>query len=169
MRGMTRREREVSELSEIRGILDRSKVVHLGLVDGDEPYVVPMNYGYTMAEDGTLQLYLHGATQGKKIDLMRANPKVFFEMECDIEPFAGDVACRYGMAYSSLMGRGRAVILEDPAEKMAAMTQLMDTQTGKQFEFNEALVRVVSVIRIDVMEYTAKRRPLPAERPGKEE
>lgn len=164
MRGMTRREREVTDLEEIRGILDRSKVVHLGLVDGDEPYVVPMNYGYTMSEDGTLQLYLHGATQGKKIDLMRANPKVFFEMECDIEPFEGDVACRYGMAYSSLMGRGRAVILDDPAEKMAAMTQLMDTQTGKHFEFNEALVRVVCVIRIDVQEYTAKRRPLPTPR-----
>lgn len=168
MRGMTRREREVTDLEEIRGILERSKVVHLGLVDGDEPYVVPMNYGFTMDEDGTLKLYLHGATQGRKIDVMRANPKVFFEMECDLLPFEGDVACRYGMAYSSLMGRGRAVILDDPAEKMAAMTQLMDTQTGKHFEFNEALVRVVCVIRIDVLEYTAKCRPLPTPRPSAE-
>jgi len=168
MRGMTRREREVTDLEEIRGILERSKVVHLGLVDGDEPYVVPMNYGFTMDEDGTLKLYLHGATQGRKIDVMRANPKVFFEMECDVEPFEGDVACRYGMTYSSLMGRGRAVILDEPAEKIAAMTQLMDTQTGKHFEFNEALVHVVCVIRIDVLEYTAKRRPLPTPRPSAE-
>ena len=49
--GMTRREREVTDINEIIKILDKSKVLHLGLVDGDEPYVVPMNYGYLM-QDG---------------------------------------------------------------------------------------------------------------------
>ena len=161
MKGMTRREREITDREAIKRILDRSQVVHIGLTDGDEPYVVPMNYGYTMDEDGTLKLYLHGATQGKKLDMMRNNPKVFLEMECDVQPFAGDVACRYGMAYLSLMGRGRAVILEDPQEKMEAMSILMKTQTGGDFTFEERLVRVVSVIRIDVLEYTAKGRAIP--------
>ncbi len=164
MKGMTRREREITDRETIRGILDRSLVVHLGLTDGDEPYVVPMNYGYTMDEDGTLKLYLHGATQGRKLDMMRQNPKVFLEMECDVQPFSGDVACRYGMTYMSLMGRGRAVILEDPAEKAEAMSILMKTQTGGDFTFEEKLVKVVSVIRIDVLEYTAKGRPLPKPR-----
>ena len=161
MNGMTRRELQITDRAEICDILDRCSVVHLGLVDGDEAYVVPMNYGYTMDEDGTLALYLHGAPTGRKIDLMRANPKVFFEMECDLRPFEGDVACRYGLEYKSLMGRGRAVILDDPEEKMAALTKFMKTQTGKDFEFTEKLVKVVSVIRIDVMEYTAKCRRLP--------
>ena len=133
----------------------------MGLVDGDEPYVVPMNYGYTMEEDGTLSLYLHGATQGRKLDLMRKNPKVFVEMECDVTPFEGDVACKYGTSYKSLMGRGQAVILEDPQEKMRALSLFMKTQTGKDFEFNERLVSIVSLIRIDVTEYTAKYRPAP--------
>lgn len=164
MKGMTRREQEITNKAEIRAILDACKVVHLGLVDGDEPYVVPMNYGYTMDEDGKLALYLHGATQGRKLDLMRANPKVFFEMECDIVPFEGDVACRYGTTYKSIMGRGKAVILDDPAEKMEALSILMKTQTEKDFTFNEALVRVVSVIRIDALEYTAKHRPMPKPR-----
>ena len=44
---------------------------------------------------------------------------------------------------------------------MDALTILMKTQTGKDFEFNERLVSIVSVIRIDVEEYTAKARPLP--------
>ena len=161
MRGMTRREREITDREAILGILDRSKVVHIGLTDGDEPYVVPMNYGYTMDEDGTLKLYLHGATQGRKLDMMRKNPKVFLEMECDLQPFAGDVACRYGLAYQSLMGRGLAVILEEPQEKMDALSILMKTQTGGDFTFNERLVKVVSVIRIDVLEYTAKGRAVP--------
>lgn len=165
MQGMTRRERQVTDIDEIREILDKSQVVHLGLVDGDEPYVVPMNYGYTMDEDGKLCLYLHGATQGRKLDVMRKNPKVFFSMECDVEPFSGDVACRYGMAYRSLMGRGTAVFLEEPQDKIQAMIQLMKTQTGGDFTFDEKLVKVVSVIRIDVAEYTAKKRVMP-ERKG---
>ena len=39
----------------------------------------------------------------------------------------------------------------------------MKTQTGKDFEFNERLVSIVSVLRIDVSEYTAKHRPRPGE------
>ncbi|MBR3999194.1 MAG: pyridoxamine 5'-phosphate oxidase family protein, partial [Clostridia bacterium] len=73
----------------------------------------------------------------------------------------GDVACRYGTAYKSLMARGKAVILEDPQEKMTGLSLFMKTQTGRDFEFNERLVKVVSVIRIDVDEYTAKRRNPP--------
>ncbi|MBQ8014642.1 MAG: pyridoxamine 5'-phosphate oxidase family protein [Clostridia bacterium] len=157
---MTRREREVTDINEIIKILDKAKVLHLGLVDGDEAYVVPMNYGYTMA-DGKLTLYLHGAKRGRKIDLIRTNPKVFFEMDCDIEPFEGDIACRYGITYSSIMGRGIAEIVEDVEEKKEALSVLMKTQTQKDFVFEEKMVSFVSVIRIDVAEFTAKRRPAP--------
>lgn len=163
MNGMTRRERQITDRDRIIEILNRCLVVHVGLVDGDEPYVVPMNYGYTMDENGMLTLYLHGATQGRKLDVMRKNPKVFVEMECDVVPFAGDVACKYGTSYQSLMGRGRAVILDDPQEKMRALSQIMKTQTGGDFAFNERLVSVVSLIRIEVTEYTAKYRPAPAQ------
>lgn len=158
--GMTRREREVTDINEIIKILDKAKVLHLGLVDGDEAYVVPMNYGYTMA-DGKLTIYLHGAKRGRKIDLMRANPKVFFEMDCDIEPFEGDIACRYGITYSSIMGRGIAEIVEDVEEKKKALSVLMKTQTEKDFVFEDKMVAFVSVIRIDVSEFTAKCRPMP--------
>lgn len=160
-RGITRREREVTDMNAILDILDKSKVVHIAMIDGDEPYMVTMNYGYRM-EDGKLTLYVHGATAGRKLDVLKANPKVFVEMECDLMPFGGKVACQYGMVYSSLMGSGKAVILENPEEKMAALTNLMKVQTGKDFEFNEKLVSVVSVIRIDIDEYTAKARPVPA-------
>lgn len=158
--GMTRREREVTDINEIIKILDKSKVLHLGLVDGDEPYVVPMNYGYVM-QDGKLTIYLHGAKRGRKIDVMRANPKVFFELDCDIQPFEGDIACRYGITYASVMGKGIAEIVEDVEEKKKALSVLMKTQTGKDFEFEDKMVAFVSVIRIDVAEFTAKHRPMP--------
>lgn len=162
MNGMTRRERQVTDIGEILKILDNSKVLHLGLVDGDEPYVVPMNYGYTY-ENEKLTIWLHCARQGRKLDVMRANPKVFFEMEYGITPFEGEVACKYGITYSSLMGRGTAEIIEDVEIKKTALSALMKTQTGKDFTFEDRMAEVVGVIKVDVIEFTAKHRPLPKE------
>ena len=160
MQGMTRREKQVTDPERILQILDTAKVLHLGLAVNDEPYVVPLNYGYIM-EEGKLVLYLHSAQRGKKLDMLRANPNVFFEMDCDRMPFDGKLPCQYGMVYSSIMGRGVAHIVEDVEEKKRAMTILMKTQTGKDFEFVDRLVSMVAVVRVDVSEYTAKHRPLP--------
>ena len=160
MQGMTKRERQVTDKNQILRILDTAKVLHLGLAVNNEPYVVPMNYGYT-EEDGKLVLYLHSALQGRKLDMIRENPRVFFELECDQAPFEGEKPCQYGLVYSSVMGRGTAGIVEDVEEKKKAMAILMKTQTQKEFSFDDKLVSIVAVIRIDVAEYTAKHRPLP--------
>lgn len=160
MQGMTKRELQITDPEQIQRILDTAGVLYLGLSVDNEPYVVPMNYGYCM-EDGKLTLYLHSAVRGKKLDMIRENPNVFFALDCDRLPFAGKVACQYGLAYSSVMGRGTACIVEDVEEKKKAMSVLMKTQTRKDFDFNDRLVSIVAVIRIDVSEYTAKHRPLP--------
>ena len=160
MQGMTKRERQIFDPDQIKAILDTAKVLHLGLAVDNEPYVVPMNYGYIM-EDGKLTLYLHSAVLGKKLDMIRANPRVFIEMDCDRIPFEGEKPCQYGLAYASIMGRGTAAIVEDVEEKKMAMSVLMKTQTGKDFAFEDRLVSMVAVIRIDVSEYTAKKRPIP--------
>lgn len=160
MNGMTRRERQVTDLNEIKKILDRAKVVHVGMIDGDEPYVVPMNYGY-VCDGEKLSVYLHCANRGRKLDIIRENPKVFFEMDCDIVPFEGEVACKYGIAYSSVMGRGLAHIVTDVEEKKTAMSLLMKAQTEKDFSFDDKMVSIVTVVKIDVLGYTAKQRPMP--------
>jgi nitroimidazol reductase NimA-like FMN-containing flavoprotein (pyridoxamine 5'-phosphate oxidase superfamily) len=160
MKGLTKRERQVTDKAQILHILDTAKVLNLGLSVNDEPYVVPMNYGYVM-EDGKLTLYLHSAVKGKKLDMIQANPRVFFSMDCDRMPFEGRVACQYGLVYSSIMGSGTATLVDDVEEKKRAMSILMKTQTGGDFTFEDRLVTIVTVIRIDVAEYTAKHRPLP--------
>ena len=159
-KGITKREREVTDINEIKEILDKSMIVHVGMIAGDEPYVVPMNYGYTL-EDGELCIYLHGAAVGRKIDIIKANPKVFFEMECDVTPFEGKVACQYGTTYASVMGLGKAEVLETPEEKIDGLVKFMKTQTGKDFAFDEKMVSIVSVIKITAKDFTAKKRPLP--------
>lgn len=160
-KGMTRREREVTDIEEIRGILDRAKIVHVGMVDGNRPYVVPMNYGYTL-NAGKLTFFLHGAMRGRKLDVIRANPNVFVEIDTDIVPFEGEVACKYGLCYSSVMGEGVAEIVEDTELKKEALSIFMKTQTGKDFEFNDKMVSVVSIIKINISEFTAKKRPMPS-------
>ncbi|MBP3381021.1 MAG: pyridoxamine 5'-phosphate oxidase family protein [Clostridia bacterium] len=157
---MTRREQAVTDIAEITRILDTAKVIHIGLVDDGEPYVVPMNYGYTM-QDGRLTVYLHGANTGKKIDILRKNPKVFFELVCDTVSFEGKIACQYGMAYASIMGKGVATLVDDLEEKKYGLSVLMKTQTGKDFAFTDRMVGIVQIIRIDVEKYTAKHRPMP--------
>ncbi len=159
-KGLTRREFEITDMDEILSILDKCRIVHIGMIDGDEPYVVPLNYGYTM-EEGKLTLYLHGATEGRKLNVMRANPKVFFEMNCEVTPFEGKLACQYGTAYACLMGRGTAEVLEDIEAKKKGLSLFMKTQTGKDFEFTDGMISTVSVMKIHVSEFTAKRRPLP--------
>ena len=160
MHGMTKREFKITDEGEIRRILDTAKVLRLGIAVDNVPHIVPLNYGYTL-ENGRLVLYMHSAVNGNKLELLRKNPNVCFELDCDNVPFEGQVACQYGLSYSAISGRGRAVLVEDVAEKMAAMSILMKTQTGKDFTFNERLVSIVAVIRVDVTEYAAKYRPIP--------
>ncbi len=158
--GITRRERAVTDKEEIKRILDTCKIIHLGLLDQDEVYVLPMNYGYEMKDD-QLTFYMHGAIKGRKIEVIKANPKVSFEMECDVQPFPGKIACQYGTSYSCIMGKGTASIVEDVEEKKQGLSIVMKTQTGKDFTFDEKMVSIVNVIKVEVTGYSAKQRPFP--------
>lgn len=83
---MRRRDREVTDFNEIIHILDSGKVLHLGLVDQGKPYIVPMNYGYVMEND-KLVFYVHGALEGRKLDIIRSNSDCCVQIECDVQPF----------------------------------------------------------------------------------
>lgn len=160
---MRRKDREVTELAEILQIAGKAKILHLGLFDGEYPYVVPLHYGYRYEEkDGSLVFIMHGAKAGHKLDLIRQNPKVCVELECDVDPISGgDIPCRYGSAYASIIGRGCAEIVEDVAEKIEALKLLMRTQTGREFEIDEKMAATVAVIKVTVPEFSAKARVMP--------
>ena len=86
IQGVSKREQQITDQTQIQKLLDAGKVLHLGLSVDNEPYVIPMNYGYVM-EDEKLVLYLHSAVRGKKLDMIRENPKVYFEFATDRQPF----------------------------------------------------------------------------------
>ena len=154
---MRRKDREITDAGEIREILARARVMHLGLYDGEYPYVVPMHCGF-MFEDGRLTLYAHCAKEGRKLDLIRRDGRVFVEIDTDEALVPGAAACSWGACYASVMGRGRAAIVDDEDEKCRALALLMKTQTGKEFSFTPAMAAAVTVLRVDVESYTAKAR-----------
>ena len=157
---MRRKDRQITEIEAIRAILDKAQVLHLAMIDGDRPYVVPLHYGYTL-ENGVLTLYLHSAKEGHKLDVLQKNGRVAFVLETDVALVSGgDLPCKYGAAYASVMGEGRATILTDPVEKTDALTMLMKTQTGRNFYITEAMTDTVAVLRIDVEAFTAKARQI---------
>ena len=155
---MRRKDREVTDLAVIREILDKARVLRLGLNDEGCPYVVPLHYGYEMDDEGKLAFYMHGAKVGHKVDLVKADGRAFVEIDTDEELIYSDVACNTGATFSSVMACGTVSLLEDPAEKVKGLKALMKLQTGKDFEISEKMTNAVSVFKVDVDEYSAKMR-----------
>ena len=154
---MRRNDREITDIGEIEKIIAEARYMHLGMLDGDYPYVVPLHYGYCIQE-GRLQLFVHSAKEGHKLDCLKSNDKVFVEIDRGENLVTADIPCGYGAVYESVMGRGKAVILEDPTEKAMALELLMQTQTGEKHEISPKMAKAVAVIRIDVESFTAKAR-----------
>ena len=157
---MRRKDREVTDLAEIRKILDTADVLHMGLFDGEYPYVVPLHYGYEFRGD-TLVFYTHSAKAGHKLDLIRSNPAVCVEVDCDVETLPAETACAYGSTFASVIAKGKAEILEDAEEKASALNILMKCQTGKDFPISAAMANAVAVLKITAESFTAKRNPGP--------
>lgn len=155
---MRRKDREVIDIQEILQIVRQAKILHLGLFDGAYPYIVPLHYGYDYAENA-LVFYMHGAKEGHKIDLIRANPNVCVELECNTELVSGgDVPCKYGSTFASVIGQGTITLVEDEQEKIRGLELLMKNQTGQEFAMNRQMAASVEVIKVTVCDFTAKAR-----------
>ena len=155
---MRRRDREIVNIDDILSIVEKAKILHLGLFDDGYPYVVPLHYGYEYENDNLI-FFLHCALEGHKLDLIKSNPNVCVELECDVELISGgDIPCKYGSAYASVIGFGHAEIINDEKDKIKGLILLMKNQTGKSFEINEKMVSAVSVIKVVVSAFTAKAR-----------
>ena len=157
---MRRKDRAVTDEAAIRDILERAKVLHLALNAEGAPYVVPLHYGYRL-EGGALTLYVHCAKEGRKLELLRRDPRVFVEIDADECLLPAAAACGWGAAYACVMCRARAAIVEDAAEKAEALALLMKTQTGREFAFDEKAAAAVTVVRLDAEELSAKARRRP--------
>lgn len=153
---MRRKDREVAR-ENLTEIMEKCKVFRLGMVDGGQPYIVPLNFGYR-EKDGGLEIYFHCALEGRKVDILEKNPQVCFEMDCGHRLMTGETGCSYSYEYESIIGTGEAAILADDNEKAFALTAIMKHQTGENFEFTTQQVKNVGVWKITVENISGKAR-----------
>jgi len=155
---MRRSDREITDTEEKLAILDKCKVCRLGLSVNNDLYIVPLNFGYTFANNA-LTLYFHSAQEGKKIDMLRANPHVCFELDTGHDLVHGDTACTYSFRYASLIGSGRVSFIDSREEKVYALNALMRHQTGqnRDLAFNDADLDQVLVYKLVVSEMSGKQ------------
>lgn len=80
-------------------------------------------------------------------------------MECNVTPVSGgDVPCRYGTMYTSVIGKGKATLITDVNEKIHGLNLLMQNMIGKTFKISPLMAFTVAVIKVEITEYTAKAR-----------
>jgi hypothetical protein len=149
---MRRHEREIREETEIHEILEKALVCRLGLYDGRYPYVVPLNYGY---RDG--RLYFHSAREGRKIDILRNNDRVCIEVDIDSRIVQGDAPCRWTAKYRSVIGFGRARIVDGETEKIAALEIIMAHYGGGGGEYDVKSLKLTTVIEVVLESMTGKQ------------
>ena len=152
---MRRKDREVTDINDLLSIVEECRICHLGLIDDKGMYIVPLNYGYEYINQ-RLNLYFHSAHVGRKIDAIINNPNVCIEMDCDHRLIEGEKACDYSFGFKSIIGNGKASIVSDYNEKLKGLSLLMKHETQREFEFDEKMVNQVSVIKVDVTEFTGK-------------
>lgn len=156
MMKMRRSEREVTDAAKIDAIIRRCECVRLGFVDGDEAYIVPVNFALT-EEDGKRVFYIHGAQEGRKAALVREKGRCSFEMDCSHEVLHAEQACDYSYYYQSVMGKGCIAFVDDLEKKAAALNLIMGQYSDKSdWSFPEAMLKRTGVIRLEVTELSAK-------------
>ena len=151
---MRRTDREITDRAEIDRIIQAAGVCRLALSKDGQPYLVPVSFGY----DGE-KLYFHSALAGMKIEYMLANPRVCFEMEQDVRVVSNEqLACKWGQLYASVIGFGTVRELTSPAERRAAMNQVMRHYSGREWEFDPETFAQVRLWCISIDQLTGKRR-----------
>lgn len=152
---MRRMDRAVTDPQEIVGIMSRCEVLHLAINTDGAPYLLPVNFG--MEPDG-MTLYIHGAVNGTKYDLIEKDNRVGFEMDCH-HGFVldeNDHSCT--IDYESVMGWGTIEELAEEGEKHHALRLLMGQYHAADFLVDMGPLPRTRILCLRIQERTAKRR-----------
>ena len=150
---MRKANREISDQSAIRAIMEEALVCRIGLCDDGTPYVVPMNFG--LGEDC---LFLHCAAEGRKLDILRRNDRVCFEMDFLREIRQGPASCGWGARYESVIDLAGRSSLRIPAEKRFALDRIMDHYRAQgPYAYPDDTLAKTTIIRIEIESLTGKR------------
>ena len=149
---MRRKDKQINDIAAIEDILSKATVCRLGLCEANQPYVVPLCFGY---KDSAL--YFHCAGQGKKLDILRKNNNVCFEVDIDHELIKAGKPCDLGMKYKSVIGFGKAVFIEEVELKRKAFDIILQHFSEGAFEYPEEAVKNTAVIKVEIQSMTGKK------------
>lgn len=150
---MRRKDKLVTDKKILHEVIHKAQVCRLGLADGATPYIVPLSFGF----DGTY-IYIHSATEGRKVDILRKNKRVCVEFEQDVVLLKGKKACNYSFRYLTVICDGIAEPVDDVDEKRSALNQLVKHYNSEwtSYSFTEQELASVLVFKITVEEMTGK-------------
>ncbi len=140
-----------TDLKIIESIIEKATICRIGMTDGRRPYVVPVSFGY---RDHVL--YFHSSSSGAKMDMLRENDAVCLEFDVDIELVKAEQACKWDINYRSVIGFGRASIVEDLDEKRRALDLLMAHYSEANYTYPEKALEKTAIVRVDIEQLTAK-------------
>ncbi|MGQ1910271.1 pyridoxamine 5'-phosphate oxidase family protein [Marinifilum sp. RC60d5] len=148
---MRKKEREITDQNQLLEILTKSKVCRLAIHDTPYPYIVALNYGY--ADNA---LFIHCAKEGKKIDLLKANNKVGFQIDFGNELIKHAESCQWTTKYQSVVGSADVEILTNFADKTAGLDILMQQAGKMNNEYNPNYVDRILILKVNIREISGK-------------
>lgn len=153
---MRRKDREITDFHKMIEILNACDCCRIGLVDEDEAYIVPMNFGYEVV-DNSLTLYFHCAKEGRKVDLIPKQKYVAFEMDTKHSLVEGEMGCDFTCLYQSIMGKGTMEIIKEKEEKISGLKKVMKHYTQKEdWEFKAEYIERLYLLKLSVVEWSCK-------------
>jgi len=149
---MRREDKEIRDKDEIESIVQRAIVCRVAFSENDVPYIVPVNFGI---EDDCL--YFHSAPEGKKIEIIKQNNNVCFELDIDHEVVRAETPCNWAMKYRSVIGFGKAFLVRDVEEKRKALNTIVEHYSGKPSDYPESAISNVAIIKVEIESMTGRK------------
>ena len=141
-------------------ILDEGLVCHVGFVADGQPFVIPTSYGRKDAN-----LYIHGSVASRMLRLMKDGAPVCVTVTLLDGLVLARSVFNHSMNYRSVVILGKAVLVEDPQEKLAALHTISEHILPGRWDDarrpNERELKQTSVLRLPIEEFSAKIRTGP--------
>jgi nitroimidazol reductase NimA-like FMN-containing flavoprotein (pyridoxamine 5'-phosphate oxidase superfamily) len=148
---MRRSEKEVTDRKEIDAVINGAMVCRVGLVDGDEAYIVPMNFGYS---EGCL--WFHCALEGRKMRLIERTGKACFEIDIDEGLVLDKDAYRCSNNFRCVMGTGRIGIVTSAEERAKGVEVLMRHYHPGEYVVTDKCMGKTAVIKLEIESISCK-------------
>lgn len=158
---MRRKDREVIDIGEIKKIINQCYCCRLGIHDDEKVYIVPLNFGWT-EDHGQFIFYFHSAHQGRKIDLLKKNSYIGFELDTSYQLKQAYQPCQYSSYYQSVIGEGNIQFIDNINEKRKAFRYIMEHYTAqKDWEYNDQMLESVCMFLLVVKKMSCKKHEHP--------